>query len=39
LLQVVLACCAASRLASRLHGRKEQGDQNRDNRDHDQQLD
>ena len=39
LLQVVAALAAASRLTGRLNGRKQQGDEGRDNRDHHQQLD
>ena len=39
LAQVVLALRAARRLARLLHGRQQQGDQDRDDRDHDQQLD
>ena len=39
LLQVVDALGSASRLASRLHRGQEQGDQDRDDGDHDQQLD
>ena len=39
LLQVVDALRAAGRLARRLHGRQQQGDQDGDDRDHHQQLD
>jgi len=39
LLQVVCALDPAGRLSSRLHGRQQQGDQDADDRDHDQQLD
>jgi len=39
LLHVVDALRAASGLASRLNRRQQQGDQNRDDGDHDQQLD
>ena len=39
MLQVVDALGAACRLPGRLHGGQQQGDQDRDDRDHDQQLD
>ena len=39
LLEVVDALDAPGRLARRLHGGQEQGDQHRDDRDDDQQLD
>jgi len=38
LLQVVLAARAGRRLAHLLHRRQKEADQDRDNRDHDQQL-
>ena len=39
LLEIVAALRAAGRFAGGLNGRKQQGDEDRDNRDHDQQLD
>ena len=39
LLQIVSTLGPAGRLAGRLHRRQEQGDQNADDRDHDQQFD
>ena len=39
LFQVVFALNATSRLAGLLYRRKQQGDQNRNNRNHDQQFD
>ena len=39
LLQVVGALHPAGRLARRLHGRQQQGDQHADDRDHDEQFD
>ena len=39
LMQMTLAVHAPGRLASVLHGGKQESDQHRDDRDHDQQLD
>jgi len=39
LLQIISALCAASGLARTLHGGHDEGDENRDYRDHDQQFD
>ena len=39
LLQIVLALCSASCLASLLNSRQQQCNQDRDDRDHNQQLD
>jgi hypothetical protein len=39
LLQIVLAGAASSRFASLLHSRQKQGNQHRDDRDDDEQLD
>ncbi len=38
LLQMILALCPASRFTSLLNGREQEGDEDRDDRDHHQQF-